>query len=213
LIQVVVFLGPLSELVRFSSRAAEKERPGRTNKRVGGEIMTTGNRVYRIGPVGRVLSIVGIVLGLGNVPVHFINLFREPPETISWGMHVGASLFVMTLGAGMAFLGFAGLRTRMEVDAVGLRCGPQGFALDLDLRWDAVQRWAIRIEIETSMMSDEWGNSWRSETRREFLEMNVFGRPDPVQWPKGGTFYKEIVAELRARLPEKEDVNCPVIRK
>jgi hypothetical protein len=34
-----------------------------------------------------------------------------------------------------------------------------------------------------------------------------------VKWGKGATFYKDIVAELQARVPEKEEVNCPVILK
>lgn len=175
--------------------------------------MAGQDKVYCVGPVGRVLYTGVILFGAAGVLTHFINLFHEPPEHISWGLHVGASLFVMGISAGISYLGFAGLLTRMEVNAVGLRSGPRWFGMELELTWDAVERWTIRLEIETTMVSDEQGNSWPSVTRREFLEVVVRARPGPVRWSVGAKFYKEIVAELRSRLPGREDVLCSVIHK
>jgi hypothetical protein len=163
-------------------------------------------KTYRAGPLGRMIWVGLILLGAANLPIHSVGLFEKPSgEHISRGMHIGASLFVMVLSAGMVLFGVSGLRTRLEVDTTGMRRERPWTAPGLDIRWEQVESWGFSTGIKTGEMNDGWGGpSVTTETRSERLEIALNAPPSRMFLGPRSPFFRAILEALRAHTPTKE---------
>jgi hypothetical protein len=182
--------------------AAYRRRQGPGRRQVA---TMTACKTYRAGKLARTVWAGVALLCAAGVLVHSVGLFRGPPnEDISWLTHVGASLFVAVGSAAVVVIALTRLTTRLDVDALGMRCGMAWFSPGLDVRWDQVHSWSVHVNIESYTANDEWGNTYPVQTRHEHLEIIARDPLGQITLGKGCGFYKEILAELRAHVPTKE---------
>jgi hypothetical protein len=118
------------------------------------------------------------------------------------------------LGAGLgmallwAWIVAAAWQASLYVDAAGMRTGPWWAGLFLRVRWGAIVSWTIKPSKRT--VYDEHGGASYEVADGFQLEIAVNERRvRRVVMHDKAAFYPEIVAELRARLPEKETALQP----
>jgi len=169
-------------------------------------------------PVGRAVYFLIIVLGACGGPVQLFGLFLAvtgsltfPPETISLGTYAGI-VFVMVVGyAALVLFGVRCLTARLEVDILGMRERAWWCSQGLDVTWDTITAWGVRVVVTTQECSDSWEpqRTWTVENRRARLEVEVNRPPRRITLDQGVAFYREIGVALRAQVPEKE-LSLPV---
>ena len=176
----------------------------------GGTGAVTTKR-FRASSLRRTVYLTLSVFCAANVVVQLFGLlqhFRQPAdfEHVPWGVHVGASLFVAFGSAGFALLGISAVRARLDVDTLGMRRERAWFSQDMDVSWDAIAAWSVRVVVTTFESNDGWNAqiTYTTQNCSERLEIAMNCPPRRITWGPGAPFYRAIVEALRAHAPDKE---------
>lgn len=161
----------------------------------------------RASPLGRAVYLGVVVLGAAGMLGYFVGLLLgSPADHISLGTWAGASLFMIAVSAVWFLIGVSGLRARLDVDTLGMRRERAWFSQDMDVSWDAIAAWGVRMVVTTHESNDGWNaqTTYTTQNYSERLEIEMNRPPRRIMWGPGAPFYREIVEALRAHAPDKE---------
>ena len=167
---------------------------------------------YQAGPVRRTVYMGVIALWGAGILVQLVALLHNLAQPADFkhgplGIYVGGTLFVIAGSIAIVLFGVTGLTARLDVDTLGMRRERMWFSQNMDVSWDSIAAWGIRMIVTTYETNDGWNaqQTWTTVNYGERLEIEINRPPMRIALEPGAAFYREIVNALLAHVPDKED--------